>query len=71
MNFADVTTPSLLEPPPVQDAPVCVLQVGDSAEDAAWLQARIGNAMQVLHCAPHPEAMKAALTPQVVMVVVR
>ena len=71
MNFADVTTPSLLEPPPVQDAPVCVLQVGDSAEDAAWLQARIGNAMQVLHCAPHPEAMKAALTPQVVMVVVQ
>jgi hypothetical protein len=37
---------------------------GDSAEDAAWLQARIGNAMQVLHCAPHPEAMKAALTPR-------
>lgn len=71
MNFADVTTPALLEPAPAQDAPVCVLQVGDSAEDAAWLQARIGTAMQVLHCAPHVEAVEAALTPQVVMVVVQ
>lgn len=71
MNFADVTVPSLLEQPAADATSVCVLQVGFSADDATWLQARIGNAMQVLHCAPHSEAVTAALTPQVVMVVVQ
>ncbi|MEG2045299.1 MAG: hypothetical protein RR100_00495 [Comamonas sp.] len=71
MNFADVTVPSLLEPPSTEATQVCVLQVGYSVDDAAWLQARIGNAMQVLHCAPHAEAVEAALTSQVVMVVVQ
>ena len=71
MNFADVTAPSFLAQPAAEDTQACVLQVGYSAEDAAWLQARIGNAMQVLHCAPYSEAVEAVLSPQVVMVVVQ
>lgn len=58
----------------LQDAPAatrCVLQAGFSADDAEWLQLRIGTAMQVLHCAPTREAVQAALTPAVQMVVVQ
>lgn len=53
------------------EAPVCVLQAGFSGDDAAWLQARIGAAMQVQHVDPTPRAVEAALTPQVKMVVVQ
>lgn len=53
------------------EAPVCVLQAGFSGDDAAWLQARIGAAMHVQHCAPTHQSVEAALTPQVKMVVVQ
>lgn len=55
----------------VSDAPVCVLQAGVTADDAAWLQARIGAAMQVQHVEPTRRAVEAAMTAQVKMVVVQ
>lgn len=53
------------------DVPVCVLQAGVTADDAAWLQARIGAAMQVQHVEPTRRAVEAAMTAQVKMVVVQ
>lgn len=55
----------------VIEAPACVLQAGFSRDDAEWLQARIGAAMQVQHVEPTQRAVEAAMTPQVRMVVVQ
>lgn len=71
MNVTDMPASVASRSADAIDAPVVVLQAGFSSEDAAWLQARIGAAMQVEHCEPTSRAVEAALTPQVRMVVVQ